>query len=128
MRKIVQGVVMSIALFGLMACASVQVSTVKSKTSYNKMWNACISSLSEVRFAASFTDKSAGLIVADQGVVAGQGATVKLNIQLFKGAGVTTVTVKFIPSPGLIGGFDIVDEYVKALKSRVPDAEVIASQ
>lgn len=65
-----------------------------------------------------------GLIVADQAVVSGHGTVSRLNIMLTKSADGVSVNVKFVPPPGTIGGYDIVDNYVKALKERIPDIEV----
>ena len=105
-------------------CAGVQQSVVKSKASYESIWKACIDSLSDVQYSASSTDMATGLIVADQAVIGGGGKVSRLNIMLTKSADGVSVSVKFIPPPGTIGGGGTVDEYVKALKERIPDIEV----
>lgn len=124
MKRIMNVVVFTSLLLSLMACASLQVATVTTKTDFDKCWNACIDSLADVRFAATSTDKASGLIIADQGVVGGHGKVVRLNIQIVKAAGENIVTVKFIPSPGLIGGQGTAERYATALKSRLPDASI----
>ena len=65
-----------------------------------------------------------GLIIADQAVIGGGGTVSRLNIMLNKSADGVSVNVKFVPPPVTIGGGDTVDEYVKALKERIPDIEV----
>jgi len=123
-KTIMNVVVFASLLLGLMARASLQVATISTKTDFDKLWNVCIDSLSDVSFAASSTDKASGLIIADQGVFMGEGKVVRLNIQIAKAEGENIVTVKFIPSPGLIGGSGIAENYAKALKSRLPDANI----
>ncbi len=105
-------------------CASVQVSSVKTSGDYNKVWKACIDSLSDVRFSASSTDPVSGLIIADQAVLGGHGTVSRLNIQVSKESGSTIVVVKFVPPPGTMGGGGIVGKYVEALKQRIPDLDV----
>jgi hypothetical protein len=124
MKRIMHVAVFTVVLLGLMACSSLQIATVKTKADFSKCWNACIDSLADVGFAASSTDKTSGLIIADQGVVGGHGKVVRLNIQIIEVAGEITVTVKFIPSPGLVGGSRTAERYANALKLRIPDAEI----
>jgi len=120
---------MDIALVALLCilfvgCAEVQQSVVKSKSGYESIWKACIESLSDVRYSASSTDKGSGLIIADQAVVGGRGTVSRLNIMLTNSADGVSVSVKFVPPPGTVGGGSIVDHYVAALKERIPDIEV----
>lgn len=105
----------------LSACATVQTTTAQSKADYDTVWIACIDALANVRFSASSTDKTTGLIIADQAVVGGQGTVSRLNIMVQKTATGVSVNVKYIPPPGSIGGFGIVDDYYNALTARVPD-------
>jgi hypothetical protein len=105
----------------LFACATVQQTSAFSKAGYDIIWKACIDSLSDVRFSASSTDKEGGLIIADQSVVMGEGSVARLNIMLTKSSGGTSIDVKFVPPPGSVGGFGIVDDYYAALRSRLPD-------
>ena len=98
--------IVAIILFAIMVtgCSSVQMTTVKTKRDYKKVWNACLDSLADIRFSASSTDPASGLIIADQAVVGGKGTVSRLNIRLSKASGTTTVVVKFVPPPGTVGG------------------------
>jgi hypothetical protein len=117
----------SIVLFSISSCASVQVATVKSNSNYKKVWKACLDSLSDVRYSASSTDSASGLIIADQAVVSGHGTVSRLNINLSKESNGVVVVVKFVPPPGTIGGQGTADAYVEALKKRLPDLKTIVS-
>ena len=122
-----------IALFVLICvsfvgCAEIQQSVIKSKSSYESIWKACINSVSDVGFSVSSTDMAGGLIIADQSVFGGHGTVSRLNILLTKSADGVSVSVKFIPPPGTMGGGSIVDDYIKALKGHIPDIEVSNTQ
>ena len=103
------------------SCATAQTATLISNQNYKKVWKACLDSLVDVRFSVSSTDTTSGLIIADQAVVGGHGTVSRLNIQVSKESNGTTVTVTFVPPPGTMGGGTITDNYVKALKKRIPD-------
>lgn len=128
MKRMIDIVLVALLCVSFVGCAVVQQSVVKSKSSYESIWKACIDSLSDVRFSVSSTDMGSGLIVADQAVVSGSGTVSRLNIMLTKSADGVSVSVKFVPPPGTIGGGGIVDAYVKALKERIPDIEVLKTK
>jgi hypothetical protein len=107
------------------ACTSVQVLTVKTNRDYNKVWKACLDSLSDLSFSPNSTDKASGLIIAGRAQLGSHNRESHLNIQVSKDSGSTTVVVKFIPPPGTVGGNDIAEYYVKALKKRIPDLKTI---
>lgn len=115
-----------VAVFVVAACASTQQYVLRSKASYDEVWKACVDSLFDVRFSASSADPKTGLIVADQAVVLGRGTVSRLNIMVTRVGDGTEVGVNFVPPPGTIGGQNITDDYVKAVKKRVPDVEVRA--
>lgn len=105
-------------------CATVQESRAKTKTNYKTVWNACIQSVSDVRFSVSSTDPTTGLIIADSAVVSGSGTVSRLNIQLLKAISDTTIEVKFVPPYGTIGGWGTADGYLDAVRKRVPDLKI----
>jgi hypothetical protein len=82
--------------------------------------------LIDVRFSASSADPKTGLIVADQAVVMGKGTVSRLNIIVARVTSGTEVSVNFVPPPGTIGGQNIAQNYVQAVKKRVPDVDVSA--
>jgi hypothetical protein len=125
MKRMLINIAFTALLCGsLVGCSTVQQSVVRSQASYDSIWKACIDSLSDVRFSVSSTDKESGLIIADQGVVSGGGSVSRLNIMLTKSVDGVSVSVKFVPPPGTIGGWGNVDAYIKALKERIPDLVV----
>ena len=124
MKRMIGIALIALLCVSFVGCAGVQQSVVKSKSSYELIWKACIDSLSDVEFSASSTDMGSGLIIADQAVIGGGGTVSRLNIMLTKSADGVSVNVKFVPPPGTMGGGGTVDEYVKALKERIPDIEV----
>lgn len=124
MKRMITVALVALLCVSFVGCAGVQQLVVKSNSSYESVWRASIDSLSDVRFSASSTDMGSGLIVADQAVVGGKGTVSRLNIMLTKSAGGVSVSVKFVPPFGTIGGGGTADAYVKALKERIPDIEV----
>lgn len=106
------------------SCAVTQRAMLRGKASYDEVWKACIDSLFDVRFSASSADPKTGLIVAEQAVVMGGGTVSRLNITVIRIANGTEVTVNFVPPPWTIGGQGIVDNYVAAVKKRIPDIEI----
>lgn len=115
--------VLALTVF-VFSCASTQQSLVRSKTSYDKVWKACLDSLFDVRFSATSADPKTGFIIADQAVVGGSGTVSRLNIMVTRVSDSTEVSVSFVPPPGTIGGHNIVDNYVTAVKKRIPDIEI----
>jgi len=118
--------VLALAVFVAVSCASTQQYVLRSKASYDEVWKACVDSLFDVSFSASSADPKTGLIVADQAVVMGRGTVSRLNIMVTRVGDSTEVGVNFVPPPGTIGGQNITDNYVKAVKKRVPDIDVRA--
>jgi hypothetical protein len=125
MKSIIKVAFVALFCVSFVGCAVVQQSVVKSKSSYEAVWKACIDSLADVQFSASSTDMTSGIIIADQATVGGGGTVSRLNIMLAKSADGVSVTVKFVPPPMAIGGGGTADEYVKALKGRIPDIEIL---
>ena len=113
----------ALAVF-LVSCASTQQALLRSKTSYDEVWKACVDSLFDVQFSARSADPKTGLIVADQAVVMGRGTVSRLNITVTRVGDGTEVSVNFVPPPGMVGGQGIADSYVKAVKKQIPDIEV----
>ncbi len=64
------------------------------------------------------------MIIADQAVVMGQGKVSRLNISLIDNKNNVSVVVKFVPPPGTIGGGDTVNNYIDALRTRIPDIRI----
>jgi hypothetical protein len=77
-----------------------------------------------VRFSVSSADPKTGFIVADRAVLMGEGEVSRFNIMVTRVGANTEVSVNFVPPPGTIGGQRITENYVNALKKRVPDVEV----
>ena len=117
-------VVLSILAMTGVSCASTQRAAAVSKAGIDEVWKACIDSLADVRFSATSASKDSGLIVADQAVVGGHGSVSRLNIMVEKVGSGTSVKITFIPPPGTVGGGGTADEYVMALKKRVPALQV----
>ena len=113
-------------LFVVSSCASTKQYVLRSKANYDDVWRARIDSLFDVRFSASSADPKTGLIVADQAVVMGRGTVARLNITVTRVGDNTEVGVNFVPPPGTIGGQNITDNYVAAVKKRIPDVDIRA--
>lgn len=109
-------------------CATVERSTIHSKSSYDSVWQACIISLPDVKYAATSTDRKSNLIIAQQSSILGSDTIARLNIIVNKTANGVSVNVAFIPQPGSFGGNGVVAEYIKALKTRIPDIEVLSTE
>lgn len=121
-------VLLLLIVFSVISCASVQVVSAKTNNKFDKVWKACLDSLSDVQFSATSTDKASGLIIADQAVVSGHGTVSRLNISLSKESKGIIVTVRFVPPPLTVGGQGIADAYVEALKQRLPDLKTVVSK
>jgi hypothetical protein len=124
MKRMINIVLITLLCVSSVGCAVVQQSVVKSKSSYESIWQACIVSLPDVRFSVTSTDKESGLIIADSAVFGGSGTVSRLNIMLTKSTNGVSVNVKFVPPFGTVGGGGTVDAYIKALRKRIPDIEV----
>jgi hypothetical protein len=125
MNRILKKLAMLLPCILFLGCATIQQSVVTSNLSYNTIWNACIDSISDVQYySVSSTDKTNGLIIADQAVIGGKGTVSRLNIRLMKSAVGVSVHVRFVPPPMTMGGQGTVDSYITALKQRVPDLKV----
>lgn len=110
---------------GLAGCAGPQASgTFQSNASYDKLYAASLASVPAVGFTVTNASKAAGLIVAQQGVVLGHGASVGLNVTISPEGPARIMQVNFTAPPAsmALGSFDQnVTDYVNAVKVRVPD-------
>lgn len=115
--------VLALAVF-VVSCASTQQALVRSKTSYDKVWKACLDSLFDVGYSYTSADPKTGLIIAGKAVILGEGTVARLNIMVTRVSDNTEVSVSYVPAPATIGGYGTVDKYVTAVKKRIPDIEV----
>ncbi|MGD0770225.1 MAG: hypothetical protein ABSB42_18740 [Tepidisphaeraceae bacterium] len=121
------------ALICLAACASTQQLTVQANAPFKNVWQACIDALPDAGFVATSTDLSSGLIIAEKPVGAldlemDPGEKHKLNISVFDKTTGTQVVVRFIPASGATGGQGSAQEYIAALKKRIPGIEPVIAQ
>ena len=118
-------VMMFVASAALLAsCATTQQSLAHTRAGVNDVWKAALDAVIDMRYSVSSADATSGFIVAEQGVVGGGGSVARLNIQVQRIGTVSEVKVSFVPPPGTIGGWGIAEDYIKALKARIPDLEV----
>ncbi len=104
-------------------CATTQNSALRVTADYETVFKACIAALNDVKYSASSTDMSGGVIIAEQAVFMGKGSVARLNIVLSQVAGEVKVDVTFSPPPGTMGGGGVVDAYLAALSQRVPGVD-----
>lgn len=115
-----------LAVFG--GCATTQVQLARTKSGFDEVYRACIDATSEIKFGVSSSDPKTGLIVAEQAVVLGQGTVSKLNVTVTRVGDGTEVRVSFVPPPLTVGGQGVVEDYLKALRKRVPDIQVVTDE
>jgi hypothetical protein len=108
----------------LASCATTQQSLAHTRAGFDDVWKAALAAVIAINYSVSSADAAAGFIVAEQAVVAGGGSVARLNIQIQRTGTLNEVKVSFVPPPGTIGGRGVADNYIKALKARVPDLEV----
>ncbi len=126
MKSVVGIGLVALSCVAFVGCATVQQASAMSKSSYETIWKASISSLPDIRYSATFTDKANGLIVAERR--SGAAVTSSLNITLTKSANGVSIGVKYVPAQGVVtvGGEDAPDAFIQALRERVPDVRVSA--
>jgi hypothetical protein len=125
-KHLFQIVVALICTSLLIGCvAAVEVSTVKTGTPYKTVWNACLDSLADVRYAATSADPASGLIMAAKSI---RHTTFRLNIRVERQGNENFVRVQFVPPGGAIVGKGTAEAYVKALQERIPDLRVVVAK
>lgn len=102
-----------------------QRSAATTPPSYNLISKACVDAVADIRFLLSNVDEVNGLIVA-RPVLEGDEAYSKLSIKLTKSNDSASVAVRFDPASGTKSRAGVVDDYIKALKARVPNVVVSA--
>ena len=110
------------------SCAVIQESRVVSKSSYDEVWHACVTSFSDIGYSIINTDKKSGIVVAERGSILNSQTVTKLNIILKESANGVSVNVKYIPPPGMIGGGGTADLFITALRKRIPDIKIVTSE
>jgi hypothetical protein len=108
----------------LVSCATTQQQLARTKAGFDEVYKACIDAVVDVRFGVSSSDPKTGLIVAEQQEVF-FGEQVKLNILVSRVGDATEVKVNYIPPPGTVGGGGTAEDYIRALKRRIPDVEIV---
>ncbi len=129
--KVVFIVIMMIAII-IVGCSSNNTSTKKSgdytvtmKTGYDvpAVWKAGIESLPEIRFSATSTNSTTGLISAEQITGKGKGPAARLNIRVSRTSGSTMVVISYTAPDGTAGDHAAADQFITALKKRITDLE-----
>lgn len=126
MRRMVCTIVVMVLAVMVVGCASTRQQVVRSNTSYDKVFKACMKATADVNYGISSSDSKAGLIVAEQAQFGNSAKVVRLNIMVSKEGKTTEVSVNWVPPPGSVGGSAILDKYIAALKKRIPDIKVSA--
>lgn len=112
-------------LLAFASCAGPRAAgTYQTTASYDRLYAASLSAVPAVGFTVTSSNKSDGLIVAQQSVVMGHGSAVGLNISVTKDAGARALQVNFMAPPGTLalGSFDTnMTDYINAVRARVPD-------
>ena len=75
------------------SCAVIQESRVVSKSSYDEVWHACVTSFSDIGYSIINTDKKSGIVVAERGSILNSQTVTKLNIILKESANGVSVNV-----------------------------------
>ena len=125
MTRIAKQLVVGGLLIGLSACSHTAVLTERTADPKPKVFQACVDTLSDVNFSVASTDPNSGLIVGDRQIA--QGESSKLNVTVTDDAGGTRVVVKFIPPTNAMGGNDTAQQYVDALKTRLPGIQPVVA-
>jgi hypothetical protein len=114
-----------VLLAALSGCAGPSASgTYQSSASYDRLYAASLSAVSQVGYTVTSSNKADGLIVAQQGVIMGHGSTAGLNATVSDAGNTRILRVDFAAPPATLalGNFDEnVAQYVSAVRSRVPD-------
>ena len=111
------------AVIFITSCAAVTRGVMSSTTSYERVFNACIESASEVKFRVYDSNMEAGFIYAVYPVTLG--GMVQMNINVTKTAGEIKVAVAVALPPDVVGSSkSTVNDFAKALKRRIPDVKV----
>jgi hypothetical protein len=111
------------ALTFITSCASVTRGIMSSTTSYERVFNACLESASDVKFRVYDSNVEAGFIYAVYPVTLG--GMVQMNINVTKTAGEIKVAVAVALPPDVVGSSkSAVNDFAKALKRRIPDVKV----
>lgn len=117
--------VLIFALTFITSCASVTRGTMSSTTNYERVFNACLESASDVKFRVYDSNMEAGFIYAVYPVTLG--GMVQMNINVTKTAGEIKVTVAVALPPDVVGSSkSAVNDFAKALKKRIPDVKVVS--
>ena len=107
------------AVIFITSCAAVTRGTMSSTTSYERVFNACIESASEVKFRVYDSNMEAGFIYAVYPVTLG--GMVQMNINVTKTAGEIKVAVAVALPPDVVGSSkSTVNDFAKALKKESP--------
>jgi hypothetical protein len=127
MKRVVCTIAVMFLAVMFIGCASTKQQLVRSHTSYDKVFKACMQATADVNYSISSSDSKAGLIVAEQAQFGNSAKVVRLNIMVSRAGNMTEVNVNWVPPPGSVGGSAIIDKYIAALKKRIPDIKVSAS-
>lgn len=112
----------------LVACAATQQQlAARTQAGLGEVYKACIDAVIDAHFGVTSSDPKTGLIVAEQAVYGGDGTRVTLNIMVRRVGEVTEVRVSYVPPPATVrfrqeGG---AETYIRALKRRIPDVEIL---
>ena len=121
--------VLGLLFLGLVACASPPAGgTFESSDRYETVFRACASAATDLGFGVTSADSQSGFISASQAVLAGQGTSVVLSIDVHHDGGRVAVDADFVRPPGTLslgGDFGAMfDKYVAAVRRRVPDVTI----
>ncbi len=123
--KTIQTAVAALTLGTLAACAGPHTGgTFETSASYSRLYWAAMQAVPSVGYHVVSSNKADGLIVAEEGVIAGGGSSVGLNSQISDEGGKRLLHVDFSAPPGTLslGGFDgNLNEYIASVKASVPD-------
>jgi hypothetical protein len=107
------------------ACAGPRATGVyQSHASYDKLYAASLGAVTSIGYTVTASNKTDGMIVAQQGVLLGGGSAVGLNATITAEAGARVLHVAFVAPPATLalGSFGSnLQEYIGAVRTRVPD-------
>ena len=113
------------SLIFITSCSSVTRGIMSSTINYERVFNACIESASDVKFRVYDSNMEAGFIYAVYPVTLG--GMVQMNINVTRTAGEIKVAVAVALPPDVVGSSkSVVNDFAKALKRRIPDVKVEA--
>ncbi len=95
--------------------------TFKTAQEVGKVWKTGIEVLPEIRYSAVSTSATSGLIFAEQ--ANGKNQAAHLNIRVSRASGATLVIVDYTGPAGTPVDHSAADQFVAALKKRIPDLE-----